>query len=105
MRTSDNPNTEARDAGARQDEKGGEELLTPANLEEALARLDQILERLEQGTLPLEQLLQDYETGARLLRVCQERLSAAERRIQEVTKQFDGTLALHPMEPPENTQS
>lgn len=72
---------------------------TPANLEEALIRLDEILARMEEGQEPLEKLLEDYETGARLLRVCHERLAAAEKRILAVTRSLDGSVSLSPFDP------
>jgi exodeoxyribonuclease VII small subunit len=54
------------------------------NFEDALARLESIVETMEAGELPLEQLLARYEEGARLVKFCQERLSAAELRIQQL---------------------
>lgn len=71
----------------------------PPALEDAMACLDKILERMEEGEQPLEQLLEDYESGVGLIKVCQEHLSAAEQRIQKVTKSLDGSLQLEPLDP------
>jgi len=71
----------------------------PPALEDAMARLDQILERMEEGDQPLERLLEDYELGVGLIKVCQEHLSAAEQRIQKVTKSLDGSLQLETLDP------
>lgn len=76
-----------------------------ATLEQALSRLDEIINRMEDGNLPLEQLLQDYEEGAKLVRLCQERLTAAEKRILVVTKSLDGTLGLADYEEGSDTQA
>ena len=51
-------------------------------VEAALAELEQIVLRLEQGDLPLEALLELYERGVQLSRFCHGRLEAAERRIE-----------------------
>lgn len=67
-------------------------------LEAALEQLDGILERMENGGLPLEKLLEDYETGARLVKFCQDRLEAAEKRIQVVSKTLEGEVHLEDFE-------
>lgn len=57
---------------------------TEPNFEDALGRLEAIVEAMEGGELPLEQLLGRYEEGTRLARLCQEKLAAAEQRIIEL---------------------
>jgi exodeoxyribonuclease VII small subunit len=64
------------------------------SLEESLARLDAILERMENGDQSLDELLADYEAGAGLIKACQERLQTAEKRILTITKTLDGSLSL-----------
>ena len=68
------------------------------SLEAALSKLDAILERMEAGDLPLETLLEEYEAGVLLVKFCQERLDAVEKRIQIVTKSLDGSLHVEPFE-------
>ncbi len=52
---------------------------------EVLVReLGTIVERLEQGDLPLEDSLDLFERGVKLSREAQERLDAAERRVEEL---------------------
>jgi exodeoxyribonuclease VII small subunit len=53
--------------------------------EEALRDLEGIVERLESGSLGLEQSLRDYEQGVKRLRQCHERLQAFERRVEILT--------------------
>lgn len=101
MKTTNPANPPAPNSGAAASDS--EETATPANLEEALARLDAILARMEEGQEPLERLLEDYETGARLLRVCHERLAAAEKRILAVTRSLDGSIGLTPFDPGADT--
>lgn len=57
---------------------------TELNFEDALEKLEAIVETLEGGEIPLEQLLARYEEGTRLVKFCQDRLSAAEIRIQQL---------------------
>ena len=52
------------------------------SFETALKRLEEIVQRLEQGDLPLEDSLHLFEEGVRLTRVCSQRLDRAEKRIE-----------------------
>ena len=56
------------------------------SFEEALARLEEIVERLEAGKTTLDSALADYEEGVSLLRRCNAQLDAAEQRVQAVEK-------------------
>jgi exodeoxyribonuclease VII small subunit len=52
------------------------------SFEQALEGVEQIVHGLESGQLTLDQSLQSYEEGVRLLRICHEQLSQAQRRIE-----------------------
>ena len=54
----------------------------PASYELALAELDQLLQRMEAGQLPLDQLLDGYRRGADLLAWCRQRLQAVEEQVK-----------------------
>lgn len=71
----------------------------PATFEDALTRLESIVEAMETGDLPLEQLLARYEEGTRLVKQCQDRLSAADLRIQQLEPDADGQPVAHDFEP------
>ena len=58
--------------------------------EASLAALEQIVRELERGELPLERSLELFEQGVRLSRECQERLQAAERRIEVLLRDGEG---------------
>ena len=58
--------------------------------ESSLAALEQIVRELERGELPLERSLELFEQGVRLSRECQERLQAAERRIEVLLRDGEG---------------
>jgi exodeoxyribonuclease VII small subunit len=62
--------------------------------EASLAALEQIVRELERGELPLERSLELFEQGVRLSRECQERLQAAERRIEVLLRDGEGRAAV-----------
>ena len=55
---------------------------TIKDFESAIAELDAIAKKLEEGDLPLEKSLELYERGVQLSRFCHAKLEAAERRIE-----------------------
>ena len=68
---------------------------TPApTFEAALKQLEEIVQRLEKGELPLEESLRLYEEGIRLSRLCQGRLEEAEGRIEVLVKDARGEAAV-----------
>jgi exodeoxyribonuclease VII small subunit len=67
--------------------------------EEALARLEALVGRLEAGEMPLEEALQAFEEGVRLARVCTGRLEDAERRVHLLVRQPDGREEEVPFNP------
>ncbi|HUR88385.1 MAG TPA: exodeoxyribonuclease VII small subunit [Ramlibacter sp.] len=54
----------------------------PASYEAALAELDQLVNQIESGQLPLEQLLSGYQRGAELLQFCRDKLQAVENQVK-----------------------
>jgi exodeoxyribonuclease VII small subunit len=64
--------------------------------EEAVKKLETILEAMESDELPLEQLLQRFEEGTRLYRLCQDRLAEAEVQVQRLEQGLGGDEALQP---------
>jgi exodeoxyribonuclease VII small subunit len=56
--------------------------LEPANYEQALAELDRLVQQMEGGQLPLDQLLDGYRRGAELLAFCRSRLQAVEAQVK-----------------------
>jgi len=67
---------------------------TAPTFEAALKQLEEIVQRLEQGELPLEESLRLYEEGIRLSRLCQGRLEEAEGRIAVLVKDARGEASL-----------
>ncbi len=62
--------------------------------EQALAELEQIVQKLEKGELPLEESLRLYEEGIRLSRLCHAKLEEAEGRIELLLKDGRGEPVL-----------
>jgi exodeoxyribonuclease VII small subunit len=62
--------------------------------EAALKKLEEIVQRLERGELPLEESLKLYEEGIQLSRVCHARLDEAEGRIEQLLKDARGEVRL-----------
>lgn len=70
------------------------------SFEGALERLEEIVVRLEQGELDLEEALTVFEEGVGLSRRCAEQLDAAERRIEALVQDGD-RLVSRPFEAPD----
>ncbi|NYE26732.1 exodeoxyribonuclease VII small subunit [Pigmentiphaga litoralis] len=85
-----------RRAGARKSAAAAAPAL-PQDFETALAELEGLVARMEDGSLPLEASLLSYKRGVDLVRVCQERLARAENQV----KVLEGEL-LRPIEDSED---
>jgi exodeoxyribonuclease VII small subunit len=60
------------------------------NFEGAMERLEAIVEQMESGKLPLEDLIVRYEEGMNLVKICQERLANAEQKIEIIARNSAG---------------
>jgi exodeoxyribonuclease VII small subunit len=72
------------------------------DFEAALAELEQIVQRLEQGELSLEESLRQFERGVELTRGCQKALRQAEQKIQILSRKADGDAVLQDFTPPDD---
>jgi len=66
------------------------------SFEAALKALDEIVAKLEGGRVELEESIELYGRGALLKRHCEEKLKAAEARIEKIVAATDGTPGLAP---------
>jgi exodeoxyribonuclease VII small subunit len=57
------------------------------NFEDAIKELNEIVEKMEHGGLPLEKSLEYFERGIKLTRECQQLLQNAEQRVQVLMQQ------------------
>ena len=67
--------------------------------DQALARLEKIVQEMEDQELPLEQGLKKYEEGIKLSRFCLAKLSAAEKKIEILRRTLEGNLVPEPFSP------
>lgn len=65
---------------------------TPPSFEESLKRLEDIVNRLERGDVPLEDSLRLYEEGLALSKACGERLAQAELTLKRLSKNANGAF-------------
>jgi exodeoxyribonuclease VII small subunit len=71
--------------------------------EEALRKLESVVETMESDELPLETLLAQYEEGVSLLAACQAKLAAAEVKISQLEQAASGPMVLTPLPPVADT--
>ena len=64
------------------------------SIEQALARLESLVGEMEGGRLSLEELITSYEEGVKLASSCQEKLYAAAKKIQIISKTASGQTKL-----------
>jgi exodeoxyribonuclease VII small subunit len=74
-------------------------MTTQATFEEALQQLEDAVEKLEQGELPLDQALDCFERGVQSANLCRKQLKAVEARLETLTSAADGTLKTQPFDP------
>jgi exodeoxyribonuclease VII small subunit len=66
------------------------------NFEALLKRLEEVLDSLEHGELPLEQALAAFEEGVGLVRACHGKLDEVERRVELLLKDDAGRFFTRP---------
>jgi exodeoxyribonuclease VII small subunit len=67
------------------------------DFETALAELEALVERMEQGELSLDESLKQFERGVQLTRSCQQALKDAEQKVQLLLEK-DGQQTLEPFD-------
>ena len=66
--------------------------------EEAMEKLEEIVSEMEQGGIPLEQMMSRFEDGAKLAKYCQEKLAGLKKKMEILTRRPDGSTAWTEME-------
>ena len=66
------------------------------SFENAMKQLEQIVQELESGDLPLEKALQKFEDGMKLSRFCSEKLEETEKRVSILMSGEDGEIREEP---------
>jgi exodeoxyribonuclease VII small subunit len=78
---------------------------TDLNFETAMDRLEKIVEQMESGQLPLEDLIVRYEEGMNLVKVCQDRLASAEQKIEIIARNSAGKPVVKDFEATPDTRT
>jgi exodeoxyribonuclease VII small subunit len=66
----------------------------PGTFEEAMRRLEKIVEELENGDVPLEQAMELYEEGITVSKICAEKLTKAELTLKRLGKDINGKFTV-----------
>ena len=74
-------------------------VISAMSFEEAMAELEQIVQRLEQGRTPLEDAIAAYERGAALKRHCEDKLRLAQEKVEKIALDRAGIPAAEPLDP------
>jgi len=69
------------------------------DFERTLARLEEVVRRLENANLSLDEAMKLFEEGVELSRECQKQLEQAEGRVEILLKKADGKIVAEPFEP------
>ena len=64
--------------------------------EKAMEKLEEIVQELESGDLPLEKAMQRFEEGIKLSKFCSDKLDETEKKISLLTRKMDGTVSQTP---------
>lgn len=67
------------------------------DFEKSLERLETLVDEMESGELPLEQMIKHFEEGSKLVTLCSKKLNEVEQKIEKLVKKGDG-LAEEPFE-------
>ena len=78
---------------------GSKKNSTKHTFEQSLRRLEEIVEKLEQGDVPLEDSIKMYEEGLALSKECVEKLTQAELTLKRLSKDMKGSFRLIEEEP------
>jgi exodeoxyribonuclease VII small subunit len=77
---------------------GGNAMAQEMKFEEALKKLEKIVEDLENGNIPLEAALEKYTEGVELSKLCSKKLEAARKKVEILLKSDGGAVELKPFD-------
>ena len=70
--------------------------MTAKKFEDAMARLEEIVQSLERGELSLEESIKAFEEGMKLAKFCSQKLEEAEKKVSILLKEGDGKYVQAP---------
>ncbi len=72
--------------------------MSEMKFEDALKKLEKIVDDLEKGDLSLDEALKKYQDGIELSRICSQRLDSAKKKIEVLVKNKKGEFELKPFD-------
>ena len=66
--------------------------MAEVKFEDALKKLEKIVSDLESGDVSLDESLAKYESGVKLVRICQKKLEEAKKKVEILIKTKDGKI-------------
>ena len=75
----------ARSPSKSKTDKAASTAPAPDNFDQGMAELEQLVEKMESGDVPLEQSIEHFERGMAIVRACQKALNEAEQKIVKIT--------------------
>lgn len=75
---------------------GGNKMSAVVSFEENLAQLKEIVEKLENGKLPLKESVEKFQEGMNIIKQCHKELETAELKIEMIVKK-DGKATIEPL--------
>jgi len=72
--------------------------LAEPKFETAMKRLEDIVEKMEEGGLTLDESLKLFEEGVKLSRTLNKRLTEAEKKVEKLVRDAEGALGTVPMD-------
>jgi exodeoxyribonuclease VII small subunit len=73
-------------------------IMAEPKFEEAMKRLEEIVQDLEGGNLSLEDSIKIFEEGMKLVRFCSQKLEETEQKVNLLIKEGEGSYTLRPFE-------
>jgi exodeoxyribonuclease VII small subunit len=70
--------------------------LSKERFEEAFKKLEAIVNKMEGGDLSLDESLKLFEEGMRLSKLCSQKLTEVQKKVELLTKSEDGSLKTQP---------
>lgn len=67
--------------------------ISQLSFEQALTALEEVVQQLESGSVPLDQSISLYERGEKLRKLCQARLDDAQARIEKIVTDGNGAAS------------
>ena len=78
--------------------------MTKKTFEQSLKQLEQIVQELESGDLPLEKAIKKFEEGIQLSKFCSKQLDETEKRISILLKDSAGNISEQPFLPQDDIE-